>query len=113
MADDDDENKMMWNFMAYQALRLRSELLFFISPTAAMQILRSPAAAVSVLENTIKLFTQVTGPGWEEYQQGPWKGHLKIEKTLIDMSIGVKQVYRLRNLAQQVQMMKANIVRTQ
>ena len=111
--DDDDDHDKAWNFLAYQALRLRSEFLFFVSPMAAMQILRSPAASISVVENTFKLLSQVVGPGWDEYQQGPWKDHLKIEKTLIDLSIGVRQVYRLRNIEEQVTMMKSKVIRSQ
>jgi hypothetical protein len=110
---DEEWQMKMWNFMAYQALRLKAEYLFYTSPKAMMQILRSPAASLSTFENTIKLFEQLCGPGWQEYQQGPWKGQMKIKKTLIDMSIGVKQYYRLRDMGQQVGMMQAGIVKTQ
>ena len=113
LGDDEDKELVMWNFLAYQALRLKSELLFFVSPTASMQILRSPAASMSMVENTIKLVTQVFGPGWQEYQQGPFKDQLKIKKTLIDMTVGVKQYYRLQSLGQQVNLMQSNVVRTQ
>jgi hypothetical protein len=110
---DEDTAMKMWNFMAYQALRLKAEFLFYVSPQSAMQILRSPAASISMVENTIKLATQVMGPGWQDYQQGPFKGHLKLEKTLIDMSIGVKQYYRLREMGDQVGLMKSGIIRSQ
>lgn len=98
LRDDDDKDKRSWNFIAYQALRIKSELLFFISPSAAMQILRSPAAGISMTEDVIKLTTQVFGSGYEDYQQGPWKDHMKIEKTLVDLTIGAKQYYKLRDI---------------
>jgi hypothetical protein len=110
---DRDAEMKMWNFMAYQALRLKAEFLFYTSPTQAMQILRSPAASMSMFENTIKLATQILGPGWQEYQQGPFKNQLKIKKTLIDMTVGVKQYYRLREMGQQVSLMKSNVVKVQ
>ena len=104
--DDDEELDLIWNFFAYQTLRLQSELLFFTSPNETMKILRSPAASVTIIENTLKLLGQLTGPGWEYYEQGPWKDHMKIEKTLIDMSIGVKQYYRLRDIGELVDIWK-------
>lgn len=104
--DDDKEGDLMWNFIAYQTLRLKSELLFFSSPTQTMKILRSPAASITIVENTLKLLTQLTGPGWEDYQQGPWKDHMKIEKTLMDMTIGVKQYYKLRDIGELVDVWK-------
>jgi hypothetical protein len=105
--DDDKEDDVFWNFVAYQTLRLKAELLFFISPAQALKILRSPAASLGVINNTITLFTQLTGPGWQDYQQGPWKDHMKIEKTLIDMTIGVRQYYRLRDIGTQVNLWKS------
>jgi hypothetical protein len=111
--DDDREDDIFWNFVAYQTLRLKAELLFFTSPAQAMKILRSPAASVSVINNTLELATQVFGPGWQDYQQGPWKDHMKIEKTLIDMTIGVRQYYRLRDIGSQVNLWKSGSTASQ
>lgn len=105
-SDDDKEGDLFWNFMSYQVLRLKSELMFFISPPQAMKILRSPAASISVVENIFKILQDLTGPGFEEYEQGPWKGHLKIEKKLIDMTIGVRQYFRLRDIGEQIPLWK-------
>ena len=101
--EDDDEN-WWYSFLAYQALRLRAELAFYVHPGQSMQILRSPAASMSVVENTLKLFGQMVQPvfngefAFERYKRGNWKGRLKIEKTLINFVPGVKQMYRLRDV---------------
>jgi hypothetical protein len=99
--DDDDETGQL-AFWAYQAYRLKAELLFF-SPKLdeAMSILRSPAASMSFAENVIKLATQIWAPG-ELYERGPWKGQPKIYKTLSDMTPGLKQYFRLRDIEQQI-----------
>lgn len=110
-ANDDDE-EWLYDFLSYQALRLRAELAFFINPSASMQILRSPAAAMSMVENTIKLFGQLSDPlmngdlQFERYQRGPWKGRLKINKTLLNYVPAMKQVYRLRDINEQLSWFK-------
>ena len=110
---DEETAGVMWNFMAYQALRLEAEFRFYTSPMEAMKILRSPAASMSMVEGLAQLASQLTGPGWQEYQQGPFKGDLKLKKTLIDLTVGVKQYYRARELGEQVGLMKSNVIRTQ
>jgi hypothetical protein len=111
--DQEKKDAVMWNFMAYQALRLEAEFRFYTSPMEAMKILRSPAATMSMVDGIAKLASQLTGPGWQEYKQGPFKGDLKLKKTLIDLTVGVKQYYRARELGEQVSLMKSNIIRTQ
>ena len=68
---------------------------------------------MSMVEGLAKLLSQLTGPGWQEYQQGPFKGDLKLKKTMIDLTVGVKQYYRARELGEQVGLMKSNVIRTQ
>jgi hypothetical protein len=104
-ADDDDKDNILLNNFAYQAIRLRSELSFFFNPVSTMQILRSPMAAMSQLETLIKLVGQMAYPvtsgtfEFEIYQQGAWKDHAKIEKTLVNLlPVYPKQIYRIRDV---------------
>jgi hypothetical protein len=101
VTDDDDEDHF-WSFMAYQAYRLRAELLFF-SPKIdeAMTIMRSPMASMSVIENSIKLVDQMFNP-LDQYERGPWKGDYKIKKTLINFVPLWKQYYKLRDVEDQI-----------
>jgi hypothetical protein len=98
---DDDDEERMWSFMAYQALRLKAELLFFVSPGDMWDIMRSPMASMSVVENIFKLFGQMMTPA-DRYERGPWKGHLKIEKTLTNLTPGYRQFYRIRDIRDQL-----------
>ena len=99
--DDDDDDDWLLGFIEYQALRLKTELLFFTPKLdEAFSILRSPAASVSVLENIIELSGQIFEP-LERYERGPWKGRLKIEKDVMDMIPMYRQYYRLRDISEQ------------
>lgn len=105
---DDDKDNWLLNNAAYQILRLRSELMFFVNPSATMQILRSPMASISLFENTFKLIGQLFYPiysgtlEFQEYQQGAWKGHLKLEKTVSNLIPVYKQIYRIRDIGDQL-----------
>jgi hypothetical protein len=106
--DDPDKNDLLLNNMAYQALRLRSELSFYWNPTSMTQILRSPTASMTLLENSIKLFGQLLYPitsgtfALQEYQVGNWKGHYKIEKTINQLIPIIKQPARIRDIGNQL-----------
>lgn len=99
--DDDDEVTYADEFIMYQLLRLKSEILFFLSPSEAMKIFRSPAASLSVFENLAQLFKQAMNP-LEEYERGPWEGQLKIYKRLVNMVPVYRQAYRLRDVGDQI-----------
>lgn len=103
-SDDEDDDKKIrrWSFVAYQAARLRSELLFFISPPEAWNILRSPMASMSVIENFIKLIGQLISEPFEVYERGPWKGKFKMAKYLTNMTPGYRQFYRVRDIRDQL-----------
>jgi hypothetical protein len=110
-AEDDDED-WLYSFLGYQALRLRAEMAFYVMPSEAFKILRSPAAAMSVFENMIKLFGQLLDPimngdfAFERYERGNWKGQLKINRTLVNFVPGMKQIYRLRDVEDQLSWLK-------
>lgn len=106
MADDDDENEWLASFLAYQFYRLRAELLFFTPKLdEAWSILRSPMASMSVFENVINLSGQIFDPT-ERYVRGPWKGHLKLEKTTINFIPFYRQFYKIRDVKEQIQWFK-------
>lgn len=78
-------------FLAYQAYRMRKELTFYINPVSAMQILRSPAASLNMIESIGKILYHLTpqsvGGGFgERYKRGDREGDLKIWKNLEDFS---------------------------
>lgn len=108
LKDEDPEHERLWSFLAYQTFRLRSELAFFVMPTEAMKILRSPMASMSFLESTIKLSGQLLDPflsgtfTFDIYERGAWKGQPKIYKTLTDMTPGWKQYFRVRDISDQL-----------
>ena len=100
--DDDELDEKFWSFIAYQMYRFQNEMMFFTPKLdSAMSILRSPAASISFVENIIDLSGQIFHPN-DLYESGPWKGKRKISKTLLDMSPGVRQIYRLKEMESQV-----------
>jgi hypothetical protein len=112
MRDNDDDDNWTLSFLAYQAARFRSEMWFFTDPSQTMKLLRSPAAVMSMLENTIKFTGQLTYPmfsgEWEfaKYERGPWKGHYKIEKIMLDYIPVAKQVYRTKDVDEFISFLK-------
>ena len=98
MKEEDDDDEWLTDFLAYQAVRYRAEMWFFANPLETMKILRSPAAAMSMTENMIKVFAQMMPPtfsGFDVYERGHRKGQLKIRKTMENLVPGYKQVYRV------------------
>jgi len=86
MRDDDDDLKdsLLFGFSLYNIDRLRSELRFYRSINDFYKIARSPAAAMSTIEDTTKLLAQLLHPG-ERYESGNYKGKLKLEKYSSDL----------------------------
>ena len=56
MLDDDDTEGYLANFMAYQALRLHSEMRAYINPIEFARILSSPSAVSTPIKNWWQLF---------------------------------------------------------
>jgi hypothetical protein len=78
--DDDEELKknFAYNFMLYEAIRMRSETSQYISPNDAYRVVKSPSAMTSTLERIIKFTDQFVftwDPEKLEYKrnQGIWK----------------------------------------
>ena len=98
---EDESDKRFWAFLAYQSLRLKTEMLFYISLGNAMQILRSPMASMSVLENIGKTWDQMFNP-LERYERGPWKGRLKLERDIVQFIPVYKQYFKMRDVEEQI-----------
>ena len=79
--EDDDES-----YAKYMAARIRRELLTFMSPTTAWDVLRSPTVALNTIESAGNLLATSMDSGWnfisgkdqEVMQRGPGKGELKL-----------------------------------
>jgi len=101
--EDDPAERRFWALLAYQTYRLKAELLFW-SPKLdeTVSLLRSPLASMSQLENLIRLMKNMFSPT-EVYERGPWKGHLKIERNLVQFIPVYKQYYKIRDVEEQIQ----------
>lgn len=107
LKEDDDDDNLFLSHMTYQALRLKSEMAFFLNPLEAMKILRSPAAAMSVLENTGKLLSSLYPTHFRtQFERGPWKGHYKWHKYGINMFPVIRQGPRLLDVDNQINWFK-------
>lgn len=99
--DDDDVYKRMLGIAAFTAFRSKSELAFYFNPVEAMNILRSPAASISMLENIIKMLSSMLPPdfdGFDIYERGSWKGSYKITKKAVNLLPAYRQYYRVRDV---------------
>lgn len=75
---DDDKNlkkKWMYSFMLYQAMRLRSEMMFYTNPKDTFRILKSPTAASTQVERIGKFISQIITNPMEEYKRDAGKFH--------------------------------------
>jgi len=81
LAEEDDDNKELWYHLAYANRRLHSELMFFTSPSEAQKIVRSPFAALSVVQKIgsfqEQIFSDLVSGEFEVYETGYRKGTYK------------------------------------
>jgi hypothetical protein len=104
---DDDETRKRVMLGVFWTRRAYSELSFFMNPQEQIRILRSPAAAVSMIESSLKLLGQVQrdiyhideehGVVWftpEMYERGPRKGEPKVYKKIEQVTPVIKNVKR-------------------
>ena len=101
---DDDREEWLYSFLTYQVKRTRSELLFFnpFTPSEALNILVSPAASISTIQNIASLSSQLVLDPTDRYESGPWKDRLKMSKKAMKLTPGIKQWYRLRDIEQSI-----------
>ena len=72
-----------------------------------MRILKSPAAAMSVVENTIRMVELVFNPldddrPWAKFESGPWKDHYKMTKYFVNTIPVARQIPRLLDVEGQL-----------
>ena len=99
---DDDREKWALSLATYVSKRARSELMFYINPSDAMNILVSPAASISMVENLLDFSTQLLFNPFDRYETGPWKDRLKISKKAMKLTPGIKQWYRMRDIEEAI-----------
>jgi hypothetical protein len=102
--EGDDEDDWMRSMLVYQLHRLDSEISFYRNPGSAMEILRSPSAAMSTIEAVGKAFKTSFGPAfnfgedwmeYERYERGKHKGKTKVGvavKKLIPYSSQLERI---------------------
>ena len=106
MGDDDDEAMSSFQYFAlYQMYRYRAELTFWVNPQSMIQILRSPAASMSTIENLGELFYQLFEP-FEVYDRGPNKDTLKVWKEFRDLLPAYRQFHRWSTMSNTVNWFK-------
>lgn len=102
--EGDDEDDWMRSMLVYQLHRLDSEISFYRNPGSAMEILRSPSAAMSTIEATGKAFKTSFGPAfnfgenwmeYERYERGKHKGKTKAGVALKKLVPITNQIERM------------------
>lgn len=102
--DDDEVTKYILNNLDYQLFRLSTDLTFYISPASFLRIVQSPLPSSSVIKQVSNLFDSLLYPT-AKFKTGDWKGEYKIKKRVMDLLPIVRQVYRLRNIDDEKQLL--------
>lgn len=103
-AQDEDDEEARWAMYmgAFYMRRLYSELQFYTNPRETLRILKSPAASLSLIQNSMEIFDQLTTDAWslvhggemERYQSGKREGKLKLGKEIKDVTPVLYQLGR-------------------
>lgn len=103
--DDDDETlKLIYNHLDYQLFRLSTDLTFYVNPASFMKVVQSPIPSSSVIRSVSNFFEACLNP-FAVYEKGDFKGELKIKKRAMDLLPIVRQIYRLRNIDDEKQLL--------
>lgn len=107
MFDDDkeDPNDIENIYAAYITRRMYSELFTFANPNETMRTFRSPAIAISSIENAIKVAENIFSP-FDRYEGGRHSGDLKLWRAIKKMIPIYKQYDR--NIEDSYQFLKNN-----
>lgn len=98
-SDEDDPMRGMYHFMAYETMRLQTELLFYTNPNEALRIMQHPAATVGLLEDTAELATQMMP--WnmtDRYERGRRAGELKLNKDVVELVPFMRHIDNMQNI---------------
>ena len=102
--DDDSVMAQVFNHLDYQIFRLSTDMTFYISPASFMKIVQSPLPSSSVLKSVSNFIEALFTPT-ARFEKGDWKGELKIKKKAMDLIPLVRQIYRLRNIEDEKQLL--------
>lgn len=102
--DDDSVMAQVFNHLDYQIFRLSTDMTFYISPASFMKIVQSPLPSSSVLKSVSNFIKALFTPT-ARFEKGDWKGELKIKKRAMDLIPLVRQIYRLRNIEDEKQLL--------
>lgn len=102
--DDDSVMAQVFNHLDYQIFRLSTDMTFYISPASFMKIVQSPLPSSSVLKSVSNFIEALLTPT-ARFEKGDWKGELKIKKRAMDLIPLVRQIYRLRNIEDEKQLL--------
>lgn len=100
--DEDDEDGI-YNVLFNQGVRMRTDLLLYINPNEAKNIIKDLIPAMSVLKDTTDWFSAVGGLIWGEdtIQTGVHEGNSKVGTATAKMIPFVAKVYSTYNSASQ------------
>lgn len=102
--DDDSVMAQVFNHLDYQIFRLSTDMTFYISPASFMKIVQSPLPSSSVLKSVSNFIEALFTPT-ARFEKGDWKGELKIKKRAMVLIPLVRQIYRLRNIEDEKQLL--------
>jgi len=92
--DPDDPDDMHNIYAAYISRRLYSEMFTFTNPEETLRTFRSPAIALSTLENAINVVENLFGGPLEQYDTGKNVGEYKLWRNIKKLIPVVKQMDR-------------------
>lgn len=102
--DKDSLSATVINNIDYQIFRLSTDITFYISPASFMKIIQSPLPSSSVIKSASNFMESLMTPT-AKFERGDWKGELKIKKRAMDLLPVVRQIYRLRNIDDEKQLL--------
>jgi hypothetical protein len=79
---------------SFYAIRVQREMLTFVNPAEFVKTLKSPTAAIIMLERTLHLLGQLMFAPFETYKTGRRKGESKLWKDFQDLVPLVKNLDR-------------------
>lgn len=102
--DKDDFGYMVLSHLDYQIYRLSTDISFYSNPSSFLKIVQSPIPSSSVIKSGANFLDSMLHPT-EKFEKGDWKGEYKIKKRVMDLLPIVRQIYRLRNIDDEKQLL--------
>ena len=107
MVDDDPDPDLFDHYMAFYLNRILMEQGAFWNPTEIPNILNSPSAAMSIVDDMASFLELMTD--WSEIERGPYKGMTKFQRALIKSSL-FKNIYQLPHIEESNRYLKSQII---